>query len=246
MRVAWLQDKSASVGGAELTCREFLASAPVEVVQIGPDQLDVASGCDRAVLHNVVSFPPETVERLGQIPIWKYHHDLGEWVHPQLQQDLHERAIPIFCSKLQARTMGYPDGICIPPAVDLEPFRAAAANAGERRGAVTVGAWMNWGKSPERAREVAPDVAFFGFGPCSPAGTQAVDYEAMPELLARYRTFIHLPSVLEPFGRTVVEAWATGCKVVVNNLVGAREWIETAPDKLDAAAADFWQVVLGE
>lgn len=246
MRVAWLADRAngdGTLGGAELTVREFRAAAPVEVVEIGPDELDVAAGCDRAVLHNVVSYPPDTVKMLGEIPIIKYHHDVGPHVHPQLQQDLYERARHIFCSPLQAQHMGYRDAVCVPPALNLEPFRSAAENAGERKGSVTVGAWMNWGKSPERCREVAPDVEFYGFGPCAPAGTRAVDYEDVPALLARFKTFIHLPSVLEPFGRAVVEADAAGCKVVTNSLVGARWWISEAPEKLDTAAVDFWAAV---
>jgi hypothetical protein len=245
VRVAWLHDETSAVGGAELTAAEFLAVAPVEVVEVAPDQLELAAGCDRAVLHNVVSYPPDTIPKLGEIPVTKYHHDVGPHVHPQLAQDIYEHANHVFCSPLQASHMGFPDGVCIPPALDLDPFRRAAERAGERRGAVTVGAWMNWGKSPERAREVAPDVEFYGSGPCAPAGSVAVDYEAMPDLLSRYRTFIHLPSVLEPFGRAVVEAWASGCQIVTNRLVGARHWIENEPLKLETAANDFWEVVAG-
>lgn len=245
MKVAWLVDDVGARGGAELTVAEFRAAAPVEIVEVAPDQLDLAAGCDRAVLHNVVSYPADTVQTLGEMPIFKYHHDVGPWVKPQLAQDLYSRATHIFCSPLQATHMGFPDAVCIPPALDLEPFRTAAENAGERRGSVTVGAWMNWGKSPERCREVAPDVEFYGFGPCAPAGTVAIDYEDIPALLARFKTFIHMPSVLEPFGRAVVEAWAAGCKIVTNQLVGARWWIENEPAKLETAADDFWEIVLG-
>src|SRR5204863_5487809 len=97
--------------------------------------------------------------------------------HPELAQSIYRHATPIFCSPLQAAYMGFPEAACIPPALDLGPFRSAAENAGERRGSVTVGAWMNWGKSPERCREVAPDVEFFGFVPASPPGTRPVDDE---------------------------------------------------------------------
>ena len=44
----------------------------------------------------------------------------------------------------------------------------------------------------------------------------------MPDLLARYQTFVYLPSAIEPFCRVAVEAWAAGCDVLVNSLVGAR------------------------
>jgi len=62
--------------------------------------------------------------------------------------------------------------------------------------------------------------------------------------MARYQTFVFLPTVIEPFGRTVAEAWAAGCEIVTNGLVGARYWLEENPDALDTAAEDFWGVVL--
>jgi glycosyltransferase involved in cell wall biosynthesis len=78
----------------------------------------------------------------------------------------------------------------------------------------------------------------------APQGSAQVSYEEMPEMLARFKTFVHLPSVLEPFGRSTVEAWAAGCEVVVNSLVGGRYWITEAPEKLETAAEDFWACVL--
>jgi len=245
MRVGWLMDKGnadGSVGGAEMTMREFALAAPddVEIVPMDPGQVGEA---DRYVIGNCVTYAVQDLWPTLERPAFKYWNDTGPHLDPRVADELYRHTTPIFCSPLQAKRMGFPDGVCIPPALNLVPFREAAQEAGERRGSVTVGAWMNWGKSPERAREVAPDVEFFGSGPCAPAGSVAVDYEALPELLARYRTFIHLPSVLEPFGRAVVEAWAAGCAIVTNRLVGARYWIEDQPLKLDTAATDFWDTV---
>jgi hypothetical protein len=67
---------------------------------------------------------------------------------------------------------------------------------------------------------------------------------AMPALLAQYETFVHLPVVIEPFGRLVAEAWAAGCGIVTNNLVGAKWWITENPDALYTAGEDFWRTVL--
>lgn len=247
MKVGWLADAGnadGTLGGAELTQLAFRGNAPdgVEVVEVRPG----ASGpdLDRFVVHNCVTYSLDDLWQTLDKPVVKFWHDTGPHLNDQVRDELFRSTTSIFCSPIQAERMGFPDGLCIPPAIDLEPFRIAAENAGERKGSVTVGAWMNYGKSPLRAREVAPDVDFYGSGPCSPPNCTPVDYEAMPELLARYRTFIHLPTVLEPFGRAVVEAWAAGCKIVTNRLVGARHWIEREPEKLDTASRDFWEVVL--
>jgi glycosyltransferase involved in cell wall biosynthesis len=66
----------------------------------------------------------------------------------------------------------------------------------------------------------------------------------MPALLARYETFVFLPTVIEPFGRLVAEAWAAGCRIVTNDLVGAKYWIQNDPDAIETAAEDFWKLVL--
>ena len=71
-----------------------------------------------------------------------------------------------------------------------------------------------------------------------------VDYDDLPMLLAQYRMFVSLPTVIEPFGRTIAEAWAAGCELVTNRLVGAVHWIENDPDAIRTAAADFWKIVL--
>ena len=54
---------------------------------------------------------------------------------------------------------------------------------------------------------------------------------------------MHLPTEPEPFGRAVVEAWAAGCQLVVNGLVGAVHYLQHDPGALETAAADFWAVV---
>jgi glycosyltransferase involved in cell wall biosynthesis len=132
--------------------------------------------------------------------------------------------------------------------VDLARFEAAAAEVnGSRSGAVSVGQWRNYGKAPHRAAEWAEahgGIDFFGAGVFAPRGSQEVAYDDMPALLARYSTFVHLPIVIEPFGRLVAEAWAAGCEIVTNNLVGAKWWITESPDALYTAGEDFWRTVL--
>ena len=245
MRVGWLRDEPDAIGGAELTQQEFRAAAPqnVEIVDCPPG--DVTAGLDRYVIHNCMQYTLTDLERIDGLAV-KYHHDVGPWLHPEVREWLDKNAVSVCCSPIQAEFMGIP-AVLIPPPVDLARFEKAAENVnGSRTGAVCVASWRNTGKGQRKAMEWAQangGLDFVGGGHLAPPGSQEVGYEQMPDLLAHYQTFVFLPTVIEPFGRTVVEAWAAGCEVVTNWLVGARYWIEENPDGIETAAGDFWELV---
>jgi glycosyltransferase involved in cell wall biosynthesis len=246
-RVGWLADEAGYRGGAELTQAEFRAAAPddVEIVDCPPG--GIAVDCDRYVIHNCVLYTEQDFDVIGDRPAIKYHHDVGPHVHPEIKARLAEYTT-VCCSPIQAEYMGLADALYIPPAVDLARFEQAGLSVnGNRAGAVCVGSWRNFGKAPHKAAEWAHGnggIDFFGSGPFAPPGSQEVAYEGMPGLLARYTTFVYLPTVIEPFGRLVAEAWASGCEIVTNRLVGARYWIEENPSAIETAGDDFWRVVL--
>lgn len=249
MRVGWLADQASYIGGAELTQAEFRAAAPegIEIIDCPPGL--VVDGLDRYFVGNCVDYTAADLATIKHRPAIKYHNDVGTWLRPDRREILDEYATPICCSPLQAEYMGLKDAICIPPPVDLSRFEAAAASVnGDRRGCVSVGSWRNLGKAPHRAAEWAVRegvaVEFYGGGAFAPNGSREVPYEDMPRLLASYETFVHLPSVIEPFGRLVAEAWAAGCEIVTNGLVGARYWIEENPEGLQTAGQDLWEVLL--
>lgn len=247
MRVGWLADTTENPGGAELTQAEFRSGAPddVEVVDCLPGA--IVGGCDRYVVHNCVLYSLEDLQALAGAPVVKVWHDVGPWLADGVRAWLDANARPVCCSPAQAEYMGL-DATCIPPPVNLTRFQDAAQGSnGNRAGIVSVGSWRNHGKAPHKVLEWAYGVAsvdFFGGGPFAPTGSRDVAYDDMPTLLASYETFVFLPTVIEPFGRLVAEAWAAGCEVVTNDLVGAKWWIENDPDALDTAAEDFWKVVL--
>lgn len=248
-RVGWLVDTTQNPGGAELTQAEFRAAAPegVEIVDCPPGEVDLS--CDRFVIQNCVLY---SADDLGKLPadrhVIKYWHDVGPHLQPGVRDLLDQQATHICCSPVQAEYMGLGTAKLIPPPVDLRRFEQAAASVnGNRSGQVSIGSWRNYGKAAHKVHEWAQQngpVDFFGDGPFAPTGSLPVPYEAMPALLAQYERFVFLPMVLEPFGRLVAEAWAAGCEVVTNGLVGARYWIEQDPDAIDTAAEDFWKVVL--
>lgn len=105
---------------------------------------------------------------------------------------------------------------------------------------------MAYGKGLEFLAEYPEPVDVYSSVPVASEGS--VRYRGPAEnvatVLSRYRTFVFLPTAIEPFGRAVVEAWAAGLELVVNRNVGARYYIEEAPEKLETAAQDFWTVVL--
>lgn len=247
-RIGWLADEAGYVGGAELTTAEFRAAAPegVEIVDCPPGA--VVKGLDAYVIQNCVLYTPKDLERTTG-SVTKFWHDVGPHLQPGVREWLNTNAKHICCSPVQAEYMGLDDAVCIPPPVDLARFEAAAAEVnGSRSGVVSVGQWRNYGKAPHRVAEWARgegcEVDFFGAGVFAPHGSKEVAYDAMPALLAQYRTFVHLPIVIEPFGRLVAEAHAAGCEIVTNNLVGAKYWITENPDGLYTAGEDFWRTVL--
>lgn len=248
MKVGWLHDggnADGTMGGAELTQAEFRAAAPegVEIIDCAP--AEVEPDLDVYVAHNIVYYSlADLAPTKGRLV--KYWHDVG----PHMSDDVLEQLADerqVCCSPLQRGYLGLDEAQLIPPALDLDRFQSAGQQNGRpRRGIVALGPWMNYGKTPRPVLEWAEDrqVDFFGTGPLAPPGAREVDYDDMPELLAHYETYVHLPLVIEPFGRGVVEAWAAGCKIITNNLVGARYWIEKNPKRLETASEDFWKLVL--
>lgn len=229
-RVGWLHDNPGGyVGGAELTMREFANTAPkgVEIVE------GATSDCERYVIGNG-DFPDRPSG-------FRYLHDMrGGYT---------SKDVLIFCSPLQRSRYGE-QGEVIPPALDLDRFRAQVN--GHREGAVALAQWQNPGKGYRQVGEWAQaneSVTVIGPGPFKPQGPKIVDGgELEPDEVAAalhgFETFIHIPTVVEPFGRAVVEAWAAGCKVITNRLVGARHFIEKDPEALESAASEFWGLVL--
>jgi hypothetical protein len=248
MRVGWLADVPDLPGGAEFTQAEFRAAAPdgVEIVDCLPGE--VVAGLDYYVIHNCVQYTLADLEVIGDAPCLRYWHDVGPWITPECREWLDEHATPVCCSPMQADYMDLQAHV-IPPPVDLARYAEAASRVnGDRSGAVSVGSWRNYGKAPHKVAEWAnatqTHVDFFGGGFLAPQGSREVSQEIMPGLLASYQTFVFLPTVIEPFGRVVAEAWAAGCEVVTNELVGAGYWIKENPDAIETAAADFWALVM--
>jgi glycosyltransferase involved in cell wall biosynthesis len=244
MNVAILADQGnadGTVGGAELTMREFAACCPKEIT------LTDLEHAETVIVSNCVGFPSSTIRDLVGKRVIRYFNDLDPHSDRELQAWLIDNAELVFTSPLHREKMGL-EGDVIPPALDLSRFKVKRKG---RAGAVSVGAWQNPGKGQQLLREWADlnePVDVYGTGRFTPHGPNLnvmgpVEYEQVPGVLARYKTFVHLPTALEPFGRAVVEAWASGCDLVINGNVGARYWIEEDPQGLRDAGERFWGLV---
>jgi glycosyltransferase involved in cell wall biosynthesis len=253
MIVGWLQDAAEIQGGAELTAKSFRDAAPdsVEIVDCPPGQIREA---DVYVVHNSTTYPVDTQLALRGRPVVRYIHDTIPHGSPALRAWLLlGNAHLIFCSPLHRGKFPHPfegDVSIIPPPCDLTP----AGDTPKTKGAIWLGHALNPGKGIGNAVSWADrtqtQLDFVGEGPLMPPESDlikvlpGVPFDAVPATLAEYEKFVFLPSKLEPFGRSVVEAWAAGCELVINQMIGARHYIENDRDALVTAPKDFWNVVL--
>jgi hypothetical protein len=235
IRVGWLADvgnmDGTGFGGAELTQAEFRSAKPdgVKIVTVNPVGLELVRDCDVVCCFNVALFPAETKRALEGKRVVRYYNDVVPHGSHDLTRWLLANATSVFCSPLHYERFPWRNGAeleytLIPPPVQLDRFREAAKRSQGRAGAVSIAPWRGWGKTPHLAQQWAQGnggLDFYGGGQCAPAGSVHVSYDRMPELLARYRTFVYLPTALEPFCRVVAEAWASG--------YGGRGLLEAGP-----------------
>ena len=191
------------------------------------------------MIHNCRAWGAETAQALRDTRVVRYHHDLTHTALDDLPDATH-----VFTSPLHQRHYrlggSWPN---IPPAIDLDRFRAVA-NQNHRDGAVCIGR-MSYGKGLELLAEYPEPVDLYSSTPVASQGNVRYQGAAVDpaQTLSHYERFVFLPTALEPFGRAVVEAWAAGLRVITNKRVGARWWIEENPEGLETAADQFWWLV---
>lgn len=254
MKVGWLADAVAYTGGAELSLQALAAAAPEDVELISCPAGEVDPACDTYVIGNCTQYSVADLERTKPTRI-KIVSDMWPAGKPEVRADLLKTAKLVMRSPLHVDR--FPHDLIrkhvtlLPPPIDLERFRAAAS---ERPRMPDSNCWLGmafYGKGVRQLDEWSDangPVDFYGHGPVSPSSNTVqhkggVPYESVPAVLAAYERFVFLPTQVEPFARTVVEAWAAGCELIVNRNIGALHWIENEPAALETAAADFWKVV---
>ena len=268
MKVGVIKDiREDAPGGAELSLSTLLDNAPegVEIVTSRYEQ--EVNGVDVWIVGNCASFSADRlVPIIRSAPVVKRVADYWEHGDRVLRDWLltySEKLIfssPIHYTDFYAQDMVHDQRKVevIPPPVDIAPFVAAreAMPQSDRKNTC----WIGQMKNPQQkgvmaavrwAQRCQTSVDFYGENAPELVGVgdyvksfPAIPYSAVPQFMARYERFLFLPQCKEPFGRTIIEALAAGCKVVTNAVPGCMWYLETdMPQKIDTATADFWKVV---
>lgn len=249
MKVGFLWDWYGVDGGAELNMHALMSGAPDGVTVVDCPASRPLPACDVYVVGNCSQYGPAIIPALEGKRVVKLVYDLWTVCDDALRAWLLKRAEPVFNTPVLADVVSWrfeKPVTCIPNPLDLAPFRAAR-NGHERAGACWIGR-MFASKGIDEAREWATNngvtLDFYGEGPDKPAdGKGMVSHEAVPQTLARYDWFVFLPREFDSSPRTIVEAWAAGCRIVTNANQGATWWIEHQPDALDHGLDLFWSFV---
>jgi glycosyltransferase involved in cell wall biosynthesis len=256
MRIGWLADPpDRFTGGAERSAATYAQHAPAwaEVVECHP--FKVWPDVDAYIIHNCTAYTADIISLLSQKPVIKRVYDLWQWGDVSLRQwILNNARLVLLSSPLQAESNGWTPAVpveYVPSPIDTAPFRKAAQSA-DRQGTVWIGR-LEQGKGLFAAARWADEngeaVDVYGFGPRAAELRPPLHYkgeyayDALPGILARYKRFLFLPSAVEPYSRTTIEAWAAGLELVVNGNVGALWWMENDPAAVHHADRRFWKAV---
>jgi hypothetical protein len=261
-KVGWLQHKISVVGGAEMSCQTLIENAPewAEVIWCPPNKRPPRD-IDVFVIQNCVTYGPRWIEELALKPVIKQVRDpwfagsavLRRWI-------LDNAELLIFSSPTQIEHFRYPFSArthAIPVPVDLEPFRKNAESE-DRFGYVFVGRAdvfkgvnyaIDWALTNSKPLDIIGNCEYMSFGSLPPnirlVGRQ--EYEWVAERLGKAVGYVAFPVWVEAFGRSVVEAWASGCEIILDadSRIGAIWWIENEPERLgyEGPIGEFWNDV---
>lgn len=267
VRIGWLQQDIGIMGGAEMSCQALINGKPewAEII-FCPHNRRPPDDIDCFVIQNSTNYTEAWIEELARRPVIRHVRDPWLVGNSVLKRWLWENAaLMIFSSPTQFEWMDYEKAGAkvkfIPVPVDLEPFiKARDAFDGEREGAVCVGRFdiykgaasmIDWSLANKIPLTIIGDASWSGNGkafgklPDTIRFAGHVPYEQVPELLAQAKYYVAMPMWVEAFGRSVAEAWAAGCELVLRGRVGAQYWIENYPDELglEKPVKAFWDAV---
>lgn len=263
VRVGWLQQDVGIFGGAEFSCKALVENAPegVEVVYC-PEYKRPPRDVDVFVIQNCTTYSAKWIEELALKPVVKQIRDPWYAGNPILRRWLLENSeVLIFSSPTQADHFRYETDLpyqTIPVPIDLDEIKAYAKPEEERKGNVFVGRAevfkgvmyaVDWALEYRQPLDIVGEWEYGYVSPNSLGPTINVlgklEHDEVLRLLGKRKRFVFFPTWVEAFGRTVVEAWAAGCELVVSGNIGALWWIQNEPERLglEGPIKEFWDIV---
>ncbi|MEM4270801.1 MAG: hypothetical protein QXO70_01755, partial [Candidatus Pacearchaeota archaeon] len=255
-----LQD---TLGGAQMSMDYLMIKSPVDVCEIRTDEIKEFPQDGLIIFNSLIRFSEKQLKEIATLKNYIiFEHNYSFCLHQdsrhtnvnnkpcncpnkKLYQTIYNNArLMIFMSPLHEKEFRkkftfHKTWLC-PAVVDTERIpmgkekdirNMSILYPMNHKGVNNVKAW---------ARENGEDVVFIDNG----------ENEAVLSLMRRSKNFIFMPNWIEPFGRVVIEACLSGCKIIGNNNIGALSWgwDFTNPDeirkKMEVYPYLFWEKVL--
>jgi hypothetical protein len=255
-KIGWLADDPGFLGGAELESQANIFAAPPGFEVIPCKTGEIPHNLDAYVVNNCTTYDFTDIPALETAPVIRVPRDMSLQDNARLRDWLLANSVVVIMSS-PLHDEAYPWTITAPvvycPAViDVKRYRQVSDPA--RAGYCVVSRlWPGkgienlaaWAKLEQRNIDV------YGFGPMQSfvEASPRLNYKGqlspdkVPTTLARYEYFVFMPDEAEPFSRTTAEAWLAGCKLLVNQNIGALWWINNYQAALSVASDMFWQEV---
>jgi len=255
-RIGWMVDPGLPRAGMVLSVEAFTAAKPDdwELYDCYPDRRP-PNDLDGFILHGDL-FDRRWIEVMAGKPLMAHRH--GAWYggDPIFRRwVLNNAGLITFNSPKQRELFRYPVNApeaFVPLPIDVERFRAVASASRDRQGTIFLGLLvpakgishvLDWALQPGN-----DSVDFWGVAPypqvlkditppCQYCGP--VDFEQVPELLARYERFIFTPPDGDLYARVTMEAKAAGCELILQGDIDAFEQWQCL-DACQLAAQTFW------
>lgn len=259
VKVGWMVDPGFPRAGMILSVEAFARDAPsnYELVPCHPDKRP-PNGIDAFVCHGDL-FGKRWIDVLRDKPLLAHRHGAWHLGDPIFRRWVLENATLVtFNSPKQLSLFPYTiDAPCefIPLPIDMDRFKVVD-NGARRLGAIYLGIL-----TPSKGVATAVDWAlrgdhaldFYGMAPYAQVVDEivppckyygSIDYEDVPDTLARYDKFVFMPYDGDLYARTVIEAIAAGCTLVLQGDEQAfLDWFD--PDACQGATQLFWEKVGG-
>jgi len=198
----------------------------------------------------------------------RYIHDY-DWVYPSISGSFIDRAFsraksviylsPLHKKQNDIKQFRHPNSVVIPSPINTKLF--VPDESKRVKDTVLFSGEINTHKglhnvynyalfNPKKTVDIYGWVAHPGLTTSLPSNVKIIgkeESEKMSEIYQRYESTIHLPNWFEPFGRSVAEAYLSGCKMIVNEKVGFNtfDWdygnIEAVRKEISESPANFWK-----